>query len=98
MSKMPIDPASEPDEENPEWTLQDFRNARPALEGIAKLLGQDAADFLRRGRGRPPKLDKKVNQTLRLDAEVLTAFRQQGKGWQARMNSVLRAHVFGRGK
>ena len=89
------DPASLPDDENPEWTEEDFRNARPALEVIAEVFGQDMADFLRRGRGRPPKADKKINQTLRLDADVLEAFRQNGKGWQARINTVLREHVFG---
>jgi hypothetical protein len=34
---------------------------------------------LRRGRGRPQKADKKVNQTLRLDPDVPEAFRQEGK-------------------
>ena len=92
------DAASEPDEDNPEWTEEDFRNARPALEVIAEVFGPDMADFLRRGRGRPPKADKKVNQTLRLDVDVLEAFRSQGKGWQARMNAALRAHVFGAAK
>lgn len=92
------DPASRPDEDSPEWTEEDFRNSRPALEVIAEVFGTGMADFLRRGRGRPPKADRKVNQTLRLDADVLDAFRSQGKGWQARMNSVLRAHVFGQQK
>jgi uncharacterized protein (DUF4415 family) len=47
---------------------------------------------MRRGRGRPRKPDKKVNQTLRLDADVLEAYRQEGKGWQTRINEVLRQH------
>jgi len=51
--------------------------------------------MLRRGRGRPAKADKKVNQTLRLDADVLDAYRRSGPGWQALMNRVLRQHMPG---
>ena len=42
---------------------------------------------------RPAKADRKVNQTLRLDADVLEAYRGEGSGWQTRMNAVLRAHM-----
>jgi uncharacterized protein (DUF4415 family) len=87
------DPASRPDDENPEWTLDEIRTARPALEVFAEVFGPEAADMLRRGRGRPAKADKKVNQTLRLDVDVLEAYRQSGPGWQALMNRVLREHM-----
>jgi uncharacterized protein (DUF4415 family) len=50
---------------------------------------------LKRGRGRPAKADRKVNQTLRLDADVLEAYRREGRGWQSRINRVLRAHMPG---
>jgi uncharacterized protein (DUF4415 family) len=100
MSKQPADeeeddndPASRPDEENPEWTLEDFRNARPALEVFAEIWGPEVAEMLRRGRGRPAKPDKKVNQTLRLDPDVLDAFRQEGPGWQSRINQILRENM-----
>ncbi|HEV2101102.1 MAG TPA: BrnA antitoxin family protein [Stellaceae bacterium] len=87
------DPASLPDDDNPEWTKEDFAAARPAAEILPEFIGENAAQTLtRRGRGRPRKLDKKVNQTLRLDADVLEAYRQQGKGWQRRINEVLREH------
>ncbi len=71
MEKKEIDRASPPDEENPEWTPADFRTARPALKMVADAFGPLAADALRRGRGRPEKPDRKVNQTLRLDPDVL---------------------------
>jgi uncharacterized protein (DUF4415 family) len=87
------DPASRPDEENPEWTREDIRNARPALEVIAEEWGPEVAEFLRRGRGRPAKPDRKVNQTLRLDPDVLEYFKAQGPGWQARMNAALRGFM-----
>jgi hypothetical protein len=38
------DPASRPDQENPEWTADDFRLARPALEMIAEVFGPAAAE------------------------------------------------------
>jgi uncharacterized protein (DUF4415 family) len=68
------------------------------LEVIEEVLGKKAADELRRGRGRPPKPDRTVNQTLRLDPDVLDAFRQEGPGWQARINAILREHMPRSGK
>ena len=93
MKKKSADRASRPDDENPEWTREDFAKARPALEVLAEVFGSTAAESIRRGRGRPAKVDKKVNQTLRLDADVLDAYRQQGSGWQTRINQVLREHM-----
>ncbi len=87
------DRASRPDAENPEWTPEDFRAARPALDMIAEAFGPQAAEAVRRGRGRPEKPDRKVNQTLRLDPDVIEAYRRQGSGWQTRINEVLRAHM-----
>jgi uncharacterized protein (DUF4415 family) len=53
---------------------------------------------MRRRPGRPEKADKKINQTLRLDADVLNAYRQEGRGWQTRINQVLRDHMPGADK
>ena len=75
------DPASRPDEDSPEWTVEDFRNARPASEALPQFIGQAATEeVINRGRGRPRKPDRKVNQTLRLDAVVLAAYRELGQG------------------
>jgi uncharacterized protein (DUF4415 family) len=47
--------------------------------------------FIRRGRGRP-KLDApKEAINLRLDADILTALRAHGPGWQTRVNEILRS-------
>ncbi|MBX9726098.1 MAG: BrnA antitoxin family protein [Rickettsiales bacterium] len=46
--------------------------------------------LVRRGKGRPPSLTPKVSQTLRLDADILEAFKSTGAGWQTRMNDALR--------
>lgn len=93
MKKPTYDAASRPDEENPEWTEEDFAKARPAIDAIAEIFGTQAAEAIRRRPGRPTKLDRKVNQTLRLDPEVLDAYKQEGPGWQAHMNDVLRQHM-----
>ena len=98
MSTIDDDAASRPDDENPEWTRDELKTARPALAVIEGVFGADAAETLRRRPGRPRKPDRKVNQTLRLDAEVIEAYRREGEGWQTRMNEVLREHMPGRGK
>jgi uncharacterized protein (DUF4415 family) len=87
------DRASVPDAENPEWTRDEIAKARPALEVFTDVFGPEAAETIRRGRGRPAKADRKVNQTLRLDIDVLEAYRRSGPGWQALMNQVLRTHM-----
>jgi uncharacterized protein (DUF4415 family) len=62
---------------------------------IAAVFGAQAADALKTGRRRPKKAERKVNQTLRLDPDVLDAYKQEGAGWQSRMNQVLRDHMPG---
>ena len=49
-------------------------------------------DELRRIRGKN-KLPTKEPVALRLDPDVLAAFRADGPGWQTRMNAVLRKWV-----
>ena len=41
-------------------------------------------------RGRPKADVTKVSTTLRLDSDVLAAFRSGGPGWQSRINAALR--------
>jgi uncharacterized protein (DUF4415 family) len=99
MARKMDDRASRPGEDNPEWTVEDFSRARPASEVLPKFIGQAATDeLLRRGRGRPAKPNRKVNQTLRLDPDVLDAYRREGPGWQTLMNEVLREHMPRHGK
>ena len=40
--------------------------------------------------GRPPKPNRKVSVTLRLDREVVERFKATGAGWQTRINAALR--------
>jgi uncharacterized protein (DUF4415 family) len=46
-------------------------------------------------RGRPPLDQPKVSTTIRLDADVLAAYRAEGPRWQTRINEVLRKALRG---
>jgi uncharacterized protein (DUF4415 family) len=79
------------DEENPEWTVENINRARPAAEVLPKYIGQKATDELLAGsRSGPHKRDRKANQTLRIDQDVLEAYKEEGTGWQTRINRVLK--------
>lgn len=80
------------DEDNPEWTREDFARARP-ISDFPEL----AAAF-GKARGRPvgsTKPGTKVQVALRIDPDVLAAFKAGGPGWQSRMNAALRAAMPG---
>ena len=53
-----VERAALPGDDNPEWTREEIASARPALDAVAELFGRDAAESLRRGRGRPKKPDR----------------------------------------
>jgi uncharacterized protein (DUF4415 family) len=71
-------------DDNPEWTEEDFGNARPASE----VHPPHVVRALVRG---PQRAPTKKQVTLRLDPEVIDKFRATGRGWQARMNDALKA-------
>lgn len=50
---------------------------------------QAGIEACRRRRGRPVGGDKE-STTIRLDRDILVAFRASGPGWQTRMNAALR--------
>lgn len=50
-----------------------------------------AGKLVRRGRPKAATTKRAVN--LRLDPDIVDAFRQTGEGWQTRINAVLRAHM-----
>jgi uncharacterized protein (DUF4415 family) len=85
------------DPDNPEWTEEMFRQARPLREFPELLKGlQEASENLRarkRGRGRPKLAHPKLQVTLRLDEYVVNAFKEDGRGWQGRINEELKKTV-----
>lgn len=67
------------------WDGKD-EDDRPASEEELRA-GIEAA---RRGRGRPAGTGTKEQVAIRIDRDVLAAFRAGGAGWQTRMNDALR--------
>jgi len=84
---MPRKPAPRPDHDNPEWTAEDFARAQRYPRGASL---QQAAEAIARRRGRPPLERPKEAVKLRLDADVVDAYRATGDGWQTRINADLR--------
>lgn len=74
--------AADPD--NPEWTEEDFRAAKP----FAEVFPEMAAAIRRRG---PARTKEAIS--IRIDSDVLEKLRASGEGWQSRVNAVLRACV-----
>lgn len=79
------------DKDSPELTERWFAKAKPASKMLPGLVGKDnAAELLKPKRGRPPLASPKEHVNIRLDADILQAFKRKGPGWQTRMNSALR--------
>jgi uncharacterized protein (DUF4415 family) len=89
------------DDDNPEWTKEDFRKARPArevmppafFEGMTKLGEERRRQLAAEGRkplGRPPVEKPKVAFGLRLDPDVVAGIRATGPGYNGRVEKVLR--------
>lgn len=86
-------PVDDPD--NPELTAEEIRRMRPLRdfpELHAKIMA--AVEHRRAAkRGRPPLEHPKVQVTLRLDEDVLNSFKEDGPGWQGRINEELKKTV-----
>ena len=72
------------DADNPEWTRADFAKAKVPGD----VLSTDVLSKFGKHRG-PQKAPKKVPVSIRLSPIVVTHFRNQGPGWQARIDAVL---------
>lgn len=73
-----------PDDDIPEMTARDFSRAKPMREVMPDVLAA-----LKRGRGRPKLEAPKERVSLRLDPDVLAAYRAKGDGWQRAINDTL---------
>ncbi|MBN9478186.1 MAG: BrnA antitoxin family protein [Burkholderiales bacterium] len=67
-----------------EWDGKD-ENERP----LTRQEMEAGVEEARKRRGRPTGSSKSAT-TIRLDEEVLAAFRATGRGWQTRMNNALK--------
>ncbi len=78
------------DPDLPEWTQDQFDRAEIRF---GDHIIRPANGTLTRP-GRPPEGDVAKRQvTLRLDPDVIAAFRAGGAGWQSRMNAALRKAI-----
>jgi uncharacterized protein (DUF4415 family) len=80
------------DDENPEWTDQDFARARPAREALAPELFAELTKAAASAEPTPAK----VAVTLRIDRRIVEAFKADGPGWQDRINDALGAALAAR--
>lgn len=76
------------DQDNPVWPDDDFKRA----EGPYALSAAELAAFPRTAAklGRPASEHPKLAVKLRLDPDILAAFKADGPGWQTRINAALR--------
>ena len=72
-----------------ELTAADFALFKPASEVIPAQL-HAALGIKPRGKQVAPT---KVSTTIRFDADVIEALRSTGRGWQTRVNDMMRAYV-----
>jgi uncharacterized protein (DUF4415 family) len=94
------------DDENPEWTAEDFKRARPASEVLSPEFlanwkkgghttrevtdAEYEASKRKVGERGPQKTPTKERITIRLSPDVLARFRESGTGWQGRVDAALR--------
>jgi uncharacterized protein (DUF4415 family) len=82
------------DAENPEWTEADFAKAKPFREVFPKQYAEweasGRAPIPVRRIGRPPVDEPKVHIGFRLGKDVVDGIRATGKGYNARVEKVLR--------
>jgi uncharacterized protein (DUF4415 family) len=79
------------DLDSPELTKDWFAKAKPTNNILPKLFAKKmATQLLAPKRGRPPLLTTKEHINIRIDADVLSAFKKSGTGWQTRVNDALR--------
>jgi len=71
-----------------EW----HKGAKPASEFFSPQVFT-ALSEMKPARGRPKATTPKVFTAIRLDADLLEAFKSTGKGWQTRMNAALREYL-----
>jgi uncharacterized protein (DUF4415 family) len=82
------------DKENPEWTEEDFARAKPFKEMFPKQYAEweasGRAAIPTKRIGRPPVDEPKVHIGFRLAGDVVARIRATGKGYNARVEKVLR--------
>ena len=73
-----------------ELMREDFERFRPIAEATPSLLAKIKKGIGERG---PQKLPKKVPISIRVSPETAEYFRSTGKGWQGRINEILKEYI-----
>ena len=73
------------DDDNPEWTDADFARTRP----FSEMFPEQARSLKNQG-GRPKLERPKIHVGFRLDADVVEGIKATGRGYNARVEQVLR--------
>lgn len=81
-------PLTDEDGEVRELTTDDMKHFRPIREVDPGML--EAVASYRKRRGRPPVESPKVRVGFRLAADVVAGIRASGRGYNARVEQVLR--------
>lgn len=81
----PVETFVDPDDAPP-WTADQFKRAEFAIGGEVIRPAQGTLTK----RGRPPVAAPKQVVSLRLEPEIIEAYRATGAGWQKRMGDVLK--------
>lgn len=77
-----------------ELTSNDFKNFRPARGVLPPEFFADMDKLkAKRMRGRPKKPVTKTRLTLRLDADIVAWLKQSGRGYQTKINNILRGAI-----
>jgi uncharacterized protein (DUF4415 family) len=85
-----LPPLTDEDGEVRELTAEDLKHFRPTTEVVPEIV--EAFERMRGERGLQ-KAPVKERIGLRLDKTVVEHFRQNGPGWQSRINEVLLDYV-----
>lgn len=81
------------DDENPEWTAENFARAQPASQVLPQIFSAQVAQEMLKPRGRPRAETPKKRINIRLSQQVLAYFKSSGKGWQTRIDSALQQFI-----
>jgi len=73
-----------------ELNAEDFNRFKPLAEVNPELLSKIKRGIGERGRQNAPK---KIPISIRVSPEVVEYFRAGGKGWQSRVDEVLKEYV-----
>lgn len=77
--------------DSPELTKEFVSKMRPAREAAPELIALQ--EHIRKQRGRPKSANPKIATQIRLSPEVVEFFKAKGRGWQTRIDAVLRIVV-----